>query len=113
MLQDVQFPPVTADAAAVAPAAAGSPEAAGSEMLAMTVLAALTEMALRSRHGQADVEAALRRARITSEPARVAAAIDLLQQRGMVSKIIELSDGGVLLTVTGLALQRTRLRHRG
>lgn len=72
----------------------------------LDVLAALAAMALRSKRRQADLDAALRHARIESAPGWRMAALERLRQLGFVDRVVELSDGGVLLSVTALGLDR-------
>ena len=72
----------------------------------LDVLAALANMALRSKRRQADLDAAMRHAGIEAGPAWRAAALERLRVQGLVDKVVELSDGGVLLSVTALGLDR-------
>ncbi len=67
------------------------------------VLRALTVMASRSRRRQADVGAALRGAGLPPSGPAIDEALRLLVQQGAVSHVVPLSDGGVLLMVTGVA----------
>ncbi len=60
---------------------------------------ALHAMAAKSPRSQADVQAAMRHARLTAHPARLAAALQRLEHAGQVSNLIPLSDGGLLITV--------------
>jgi hypothetical protein len=81
------------------------------EPLVMSVLAAVVEMALRSKRRQADLEAALRHAGIAAGRAQVLEALDHLCMEGWADGIVELHDGGVLLSVTALGLEVLG-RHR-
>jgi hypothetical protein len=60
---------------------------------------ALHAMAIKSPRFQADVQAAMRHAKLTAHPARLAAALQRLEVAGQVSNLIPLSDGGLLITV--------------
>ena len=78
-----------------------------SDAFAFDVLAALADMAMRSKRRQADLDAALRRAGMDSAGhTRRHAALNRLQQLGCIDKVVELTDGGVLLSVTALGLDR-------
>lgn len=79
----------------------------GTRDFAALMLAGLTEMAARSGRRQADVAAALRRAGLSADPPLVQIALKLLQAEDCVRNLVPLSDGGVLLTVTGHALGRS------
>jgi DNA-binding PadR family transcriptional regulator len=81
------------------------------ELLVMSVLAAVVEMALRSKRRQADLEASLRRAGIGASRAQVLDALDRLCTEGWADGVVELHDGGVLLSVTALGLEVLG-RHR-
>jgi len=70
------------------------------------VLAAVVDMALRSKRRQADLDAALWRAGVKAGRAERMAAVARLGELGCVERVVELSDGGVLLSVTGLGLER-------
>jgi len=76
------------------------------EGFVLDVLAALAEMALRSKRRQADLDAALRHAGIAAARPRMIAAVDRARSQGWVDKVIELADGGVLLSVTARGLER-------
>lgn len=91
--------------------AACRPEADGcepvlTEELVDEVLAAVVDMALRSKRRQADFDAALQRAGVKAERAVRLAALEQLRGHGCVDNVVELSDGGVLLSVTALGLER-------
>jgi hypothetical protein len=60
---------------------------------------ALHAMAVKSPRFQADVQAAMRRAGLSAQPARLAAALQRLEVAGQISNQIPLSDGGILVTV--------------
>jgi hypothetical protein len=70
------------------------------------VLVAVADMALRSKRRQADLDAALWSAGMTGAHDRRLAALERLREQGCVDKVVELSDGGVLLSVTALGLDR-------
>jgi hypothetical protein len=70
------------------------------------VLVAVADMALRSKRRQADLDAALWSAGMTAGDERRLAALERLREEGCVEKVVELSDGGVLLSVTALGLDR-------
>jgi hypothetical protein len=84
----------------------------GDRSLALTegfvheVLVAVADMALRSKRRQADLDAALWSAGMTDGRDRRLAALERLREEGCVEKVVELSDGGVLLSVTALGLDR-------
>jgi len=74
---------------------------------AASLLRALVNMAQRSKRRQADLTAALRGAGLQQvEPARVRAALRLLQGQGCIDHLVPLSDGGLLLSVTTVAVER-------
>ena len=79
--------------------------------LVRTVLAAVVEMALRSKRRQADLDAALWRAGVKAGRAERMAAVARLRELGCVERVVELSDGGVLLSVTALGLDRLGGSH--
>lgn len=72
---------------------------------AVLVLRALADVADRSRWCEADLAVALREAALPTEPIRIHAVLILLQEQGCVTNPVPLADGGLLLTVTGRALQ--------
>jgi hypothetical protein len=87
------------------------PPAATEAAVAVTpveVLRALTAMAARSRRRQADVGAALRGAGLPPSGPAIDAALAVLLERGFVADVIPLSDGGMLLMVTGLGANNAR-----
>jgi hypothetical protein len=69
---------------------------------AYLVLAAFTAMAARSLRQQVDVEAALRAAGLPTSGPYVDAALRFLLEDGAISDVVPLSDGGILLIVTGV-----------
>ena len=79
---------------------------AGDDGFADRLLRALVTMALRSTRRQADVAAAMHGAGLSPEPARVRAALRLLQAQGCIENLVPLSDGGLLLSITRTALER-------
>jgi len=70
------------------------------------VLVAVADMALRSKRRQADLDAALWSAGMTAVRGQRLAALERLREQGCVDKVVELSDGGVLLSVTAHGLDR-------
>ncbi len=99
--------------AVVSPAAGASPVAEDeqelpvvTESFVLDVLAAVTDMALRSKRRQADLDAAIRHAGLDAGPSRRLAALERLCAQGWIDKVVELSDGGVLMSVTALGLER-------
>jgi len=66
----------------------------------------LATMALRSKRRQADLDAALWCAGVAAGRDRRLAAMERLREQGCVDKVVVLSDGGVLLSVTALGLDR-------
>jgi hypothetical protein len=89
-------------------AAGPAPEdpAALSDGFVHDVLAAVAGMALRSKRRQADLDAALWCAGLTAGRGRRLAALERLREQGCVEQVVELSDGGVLLSLTALGLDR-------
>jgi hypothetical protein len=77
-----------------------------SEGFMLQVLAAVAEMALRSKRRQADLDAALHYAGVVAGRTRRLAALERLRLQGCVEKVVELCDGGVLLSVTARGLDR-------
>ena len=84
-----------------------------SDAYVLDVLAAVAEMALRSKRRQADLDAAMTHAGLVASPARRLTALQRLQHAGCVDRVVELNDGGVLLSVTGLGLERLGPRRPG
>jgi hypothetical protein len=70
--------------------------------LASVLLGALAAMAARNRRGEADLYAALRGAGLTIDGARLEAALDYLRAEGCVTNLVLLSDGDLLMKVTGV-----------
>jgi hypothetical protein len=70
------------------------------------LLHALLEMAGRSKRRQADLTAALHGAGLPADPPRVRAALRILRRQGCIEKLVPLSDGGLLLSVTPRAMDR-------
>lgn len=69
------------------------------------LLAALTEMAVRSPRRQADLAVALRRSGMEASEEMLAAGLALLEQDGCVENMVQLADGGVLLSVTAHGIE--------
>jgi hypothetical protein len=90
--------------AATIPAERAVAADAGPADVARVLLMALADMAWRSARRHADLGAALRGAQLAIEPARIRAALAMLLAEGCVSNMVPLSDGGMLLTVTGRPL---------
>lgn len=83
------------------------------EVFLIDVLTAVAGMAMRSKRRQADLDAALRNAGVECERPRRMAALERLRTGGYVDRVVELSDGGVLLSVTAAGLDRLGgARHR-
>ncbi len=74
------------------------------EDLCDILLAALVAMAGRSKRRQADLSAAMGRAKLAASRERVMAALDRLERGGCVREIVPLYDGGVLVTVTNMGM---------
>jgi len=85
------------------PAAIDEDETVGTDF-APRLLHALAVMARRSRRAEADLMAALQAAGLPADPVPVRAALLLLQKNGCIRDLVPLWDGGLLLTVTGLAM---------
>ncbi len=93
--------------ALAAPVAGERPdEAAEDASLGPVLLEALGEMAVRSKRRQADLTVALRRAGVSAPRERITAALEDLFDKGYIDDIIPLSDGGLLLCVTSLGIDR-------
>jgi hypothetical protein len=84
------------------------PEAVGAAArdLDDALLAALAEMAVRSHRRQADVFIAVRRAGLTAGVEHLNEALLRLRRDGCVDQVVVLADGGILLSVTGRAIER-------
>jgi len=78
----------------------------------LDVLAAVADMALRSKRRQADLDASLRHAGLDVGGTKRLAALERLRAHGFIDKVVELSDGGVLLSVTALGLDRLNAGRR-
>ncbi len=72
----------------------------------LAMLRALAGMALVSRRHEADVGSALHRAGLALTPAQRDAALQQLLDAECIERIIPLSDGGLLVSVTGAGLSR-------
>ena len=72
----------------------------------LDVLAAVADMALRSKRRQADLDAAMRHAGVEAAPSWRLAALERLRVQGFIDRVVELTDGGVLLSVTALGIDR-------
>lgn len=78
------------------------------------LLAALAAMAVRSQRRQADLVVAVRRAGLTARPEVLHAALARLHADGSVDGVLQLADGGVLVSVTLRGIDRlshTARRH--
>jgi len=73
-------------------------------VFAARLLDSLTGMAARDRRREADVAAALLSVGIPASHALVPAALRFLYDKGCVTNMLALSDGGLLLTVTGVPI---------
>ena len=71
------------------------------------LLEALVTMASKSRRRQADLSAALLRSGINGTAEQVREALVQLQSSGCIREFVPLYDGGMLLTVTNLGMDRT------
>jgi hypothetical protein len=85
---------------------------ADSLQFAARLLQALADMASRSRRREADLTAAMHKAGLAAELAQVNAALLLLQRQDCIKNLLPLSDGGLLLTVTGNAMDGSVLAPR-
>jgi hypothetical protein len=70
------------------------------------LLAALAGMAVHSHRRQADVFVAVRRAGLLAGPDRVRTSLRHLQLEGCLERLVPLSDGGVLVSLTGRGIER-------
>jgi hypothetical protein len=78
------------------------------------LLAALAQMAGLSPRRQADVAVAMRRSGLSASPETVQAALEQLRRDGCVERALHLTDGGILVSVTGRGIERlatTAYRH--
>ena len=72
------------------------------------VLRALSSMARINQRNQAVVNEALYRAGLSVSADTMASVLRELDNQGCIEKLIPLSDGALLLTVTGIGMSRTR-----
>jgi hypothetical protein len=79
-------------------------EAGTDEACLRAILAAVAAMAVQSRRRQAELDAALWRARITIDRVVRQAVVAQLSARGFVEGVVGLRDGGVLLSLTSRGL---------
>ncbi len=102
--------PVQAEVAAPASDEGGprrnEPVTLNAEEFTALLLRALVDLAVRSKRRQADLSAALHAAGLPSEVMRVRAALRALRAQGCIENLVPLSDGGLILSVTRLALDR-------
>ena len=70
------------------------------------LLAALTQMAALSPRRQADVAVAMRRAGLACAVTEVMAALDHLCREGCIENPLQLSDGGILVSMTARGIER-------
>jgi hypothetical protein len=94
-----------AEVAAAAEQGAIGHEESPTKAFVQDALSAVAEMALLSKRRQADLDAALRHARLEARGQRRLAVLERLRRLGFIDKVVELTDGGVLLSVTALGLQ--------
>jgi len=71
------------------------------------LLEALVAMAAKSRRRQADLSAALLRSRINATEEQVREALVQLRSGGCIREFVPLYDGGMLVTVTNMGMDRT------
>ncbi len=71
------------------------------------LLASLVRMASKSKRRQADLSAALRRAEINATAQQVRDAVEQLRSGGCIRELVPLYDGGLLMTVTNMGMDRT------
>ena len=74
----------------------------------IAVLRALAVMAGMSRRHEADVTSALQGAGLTLDPAQRDAALQQLLDAECIERLIPLTDGGILLSVTATGMARAR-----
>ena len=70
------------------------------------LLSALATMAMRSKRRQADLCAALCRAKLDTDPKRVTEALRQLERSGCIEHLVPLYDGGVLMSVTTRGIEK-------
>ena len=75
--------------------------------LCNALLESLVTMASKSKRRQADMSAALRRSGIGATSEQVRDALIELQSSGCIREIVPLYDGGMLVTVTNMGMDRT------
>ncbi len=75
--------------------------------LCNALLESLVTMASKSKRRQADLSAALRRSGINATSEQVGGALIQLQSNGCIREMVPLYDGGMLVTVTNLGMDRT------
>jgi DNA-binding MarR family transcriptional regulator len=75
-------------------------------LFADELLQALAAMAMRSKRRQADLCAALCRARLDTDPRRVTDALRQLERSGCIEHLVPLYDGGVLMSVTSRGIEK-------
>ncbi len=75
--------------------------------LCNALLESLVTMASKSKRRQADLSAALRRSGIGATSEQVRDALIELQSSGCIREIVPLYDGGMLVTVTNMGMDRT------
>lgn len=75
---------------------------------ALAILAALVTIALKSRRREAEALKAANRAGFDIPRSEVADVIDDLEQRGLVTRVIHLSDGGILVLLTSRGIEALR-----
>lgn len=71
------------------------------------LLESLVTMASKSKRRQADLSAALRRAEINATVEQVRDAVAQLQLGGCIRELVPLYDGGLLVTVTNMGMDRS------
>jgi hypothetical protein len=74
--------------------------------LAARLLRALSEMATHNRHREADLAAAMHAAGLAADPPSTCLVLRLLRDQGCINKMIPLSDGGLVVTVTGAHMEQ-------
>ena len=75
--------------------------------LCNALLESLVTMASKSKRRQADMSAALRRSGIGATSEQVRDALIELQSSGCIREIVPLYDGGMLVTLTNMGMDRT------
>jgi hypothetical protein len=97
-----------------APRAADTPRARETSptALANAVLRAIVAMATESRRREAEAVLAAWRAGITATPAEIRHAVDTLLNARQVTNPIELTDGGIIVSLTDPGAGRGRKRGK-